>query len=239
MEDVHPDTDQIIQNITQDQWLEYLHQLTLYAESRCRRWQWRTGKDNLPKGYSPDAIATEAIVRLLEDKRTWNHDTYPGNSPIPFLKSVVDSIIYNLGHSCAHKTAASLEDESKALGSDGDGYPREVEAAQGAAGFRPPPVSSPVDKIFVEKVRELVREDIKDRPDVVPVFEHLWNQLTPAEIVEEMGIAAEDVYAKIHFIHRRAEKIAIEILGLRQPTTSNRKERRTGRRRYYGNRNQQ
>jgi len=239
MEDVHPDTDQIIQNITQDQWLEYLHQLTLYAESRCRKWQWRTGKDNLPKGYSPDAIATEAILRLLGDKRKWNHDAYPGNNPISFLKSVVDSIIYRLGHSSAHKTAASLEDESKALGADGDGYPREVEAAQGAAGFRPPPVSSPVDKIFVEQVRGLVREAIKDRPDIVTVFEHLCDQLGPAEIASEMGTTAEDVYAKIRFLHRRTEKIETEIFGLRRPTTPDRKERRATRRKYYGSRNQQ
>jgi DNA-directed RNA polymerase specialized sigma24 family protein len=239
MEDVHPDTDQIIQNITQEQWLEIFHQLTLYAESCCRKWNWRTGKDNLPKGYSPDAIATEAILRLLDDKRKWNRDAYPGDSPLPFLKSVVDSVIYRLGHSSAHKTAASLEDESKALGSDGDGYPREVEAAQGAAGFRPPPVASPVDKIFVNQVQGLVREAIKDRPDVVSVFEHLRNQLSPAEIAKEMGIPVEEVYAKIRFLRRRTDEIRTKILGWRRPTTPDRKERRATRRRHYGNRNQQ
>src|SRR6266511_464793 len=123
----------------------------------------------------------------------WNHDAYPGNSPLPFLKSVVDSIVYGLGHSSAHKTAASLEDESKASDSGGDSYPS--------------PASSPIDKIFEEQVRELVREAIKDRPDVVTVFEHLWDHLTPAEIAKEMGIAADEVYAKIRFLRRRADEI--------------------------------
>jgi hypothetical protein len=237
MDDVHPDTDQIIQNITEEQWLEYFHQLQLSAESCCNKWQWRMGKRNLPKGYSPEIIATEAVRRLLDGERTWNHDAYPGNSPIPFLKGVIDSIVYNLGHSRAHKTAASLEDESNALGSDGDGYAREVEAAQGAEGFRPPPVSSPVDKILVEEVRELVREAIKDCPDVVTIFEHRCNRLTPAEIASEMGIPVKEVYTKIRFLQRRTEEIKTEILGLKR--SANKKERRTERRRYYGNRNQQ
>jgi len=234
MEDVHPDTDQIIQNITQEQWLEYFHQLTLYAESRCKKWQWRTGRHNLPKGYSPEIIANEAVRRWLDGERTWNHDAYPGDNPIPFLKGVIDSIVYSLGHSSDHKTAASLEDVGKASDSDGESYPREVEAARGATGFRPPPVSSPVDKIFVEQVGGLVREAIKDRPDVVTVFEHLCDQLAPAEIAQEMGIPVEEVYARIHLLRRRIEKIETEILGWRRGATSNRKERQTTRRRYYG-----
>jgi hypothetical protein len=225
MEDVHPDTDQIIQNITQERWLEIFHQLTLHAESRCSKWQWQTGRHNLPKGYSPETIVNEAIRRWLDGERIWNHDAYPGNSPLPFLKSVVDSIVYGLGHSSAHKTAASLEDESKASDSGGDSYPS--------------PASSPIDKIFEEQVRELVIEAIKDRPDVVTVFEHLWDHLTPAEIAKEMGIAADEVYAKIRFLRRRADEIKTKILGWRRPTTPDRKERRATRRRDYGRRNQQ
>jgi len=230
MEDVHPDTDQIIQNITEEQWLEYFHQLVLYAESRCHKWQWRTGRHNLPKGYSPDAIAREAVRRLLDGERTWNQDAYPGNSPIPFLKGVIDSIVYRLGHSSAHKTAASLEEESIAVNSDGDSYTREIEAAQHAEGFRPPPSSSPEEKIFAEQIRGLVKEAVKDRPDVVMVLDHLCDELGPSEIAKEMGITAEEVYVKIRFLHRRAEKIATEIFNRQQPTTSNRKERRATRR---------
>lgn len=230
MEDVQPDTDQIIQNITEEQWLEYFHQLVLYAESCCSKWQWHTGRRNLPNGYSPDAIAKEAICRLLDDKRKWNHDAYPGNSPIPFLKGVIDSIVYRLGHSSAHKTAASLEEESIAVNSDGDSYTREIEAAQNAEGFRPPPTSSPEEKILAEQIRGLVKEAVKDSPDVVTVLEHLCNELGPAEIAKEMGITAKEVYVKIRFLHRRAEKIAPEILNRQQPTTSNRKERRATRR---------
>ncbi|MCI0662693.1 MAG: hypothetical protein L0220_16630 [Acidobacteria bacterium] len=237
MEDVHPDTDQIIQNITQDQWLEYFHQLTLYAESRCSKWKWQTGRQNLPKGYSPQTIANEAVRRLLDGDRTWNHDAYPGNSPIPFLKGVIDSIVNGLGKSRAHRTAASLEEETTIVDSDGGRYTREIEAAQSVEGFRPPPASSPEEKILAEQIQAMVKEAVKDRPDVVTVFEYLWEGLKPAEIAEKMGIG-DEVYTKIRFLRRRTEKIATEVLGLQRPITSNSKERRTERRRYYGNRNQ-
>ena len=229
MEGVHSETQRIIQNISQEQWLKYFHELVLYAESRCRKWQWRTGRSNLPKGFSPDAIANEAIAKLLSGERVWNHETYPGDNPTPFLKNVVASIVYRLGHSVAHQTAASLEDESTAVDSDGDSYTRDLEAAEGIEGFSPPPISSPEDKIFARQIHELVREAIADRPDLITVYEYLCQGMKPAEIAVEMGIDNE-VYVKIRTIHRRAEKIAAEILGQEQPTKSNGKEGRTTRR---------
>jgi hypothetical protein len=84
--------------------------------------------------------------------------------------------------------------------------------------------------IFVEQVRELVRESIKDRADVLTVFEHLCKELEPAAIAKEMGIAVEDVYDKIRLLRRRSEENKTNILGWQQPAKSNRKERRTTRR---------
>lgn len=144
MDEIDPLTQQILLGISEEQWLAYYNELVIYAEMRCRRWMWRTGsRENLPRGFSPDAIAREAVTRLYDGRRKWNHERYPGDSPVPFLKGVIDSIVSAIGRSSAHKTTASLEDEWTARGADGETYERELEAAEGAPGFRPPASSLP------------------------------------------------------------------------------------------------
>ena len=83
-----PETLKILQKITLEQWSDYYNELVIYAEAKCKRWVWKTGnKENLPKGYSPESIAREAVARFYDGERVWNHEAYPGDNPVPFLKS--------------------------------------------------------------------------------------------------------------------------------------------------------
>ena len=102
-----------LKKISRVQWSSYYDQLRLYAESLCRKWTWRTGsKENLPKGYCPKTIVQEGIKRLLNGKWQWDHEKYPEDSPIRFLKSEIKGFISNLGRSQSHKTYSSLEQET-------------------------------------------------------------------------------------------------------------------------------
>src|SRR5262245_38697461 len=113
MGEVSPKTREILLGISEDEWRRFYRELVLYAYARCNRWLWHTGdKQNLPEGYSPESITQEAVMRLYDGTRAWNHTQYPGDSPVPFLKSVIDSLIWGLLSGAEHQRKVPLEHES-------------------------------------------------------------------------------------------------------------------------------
>jgi DNA-directed RNA polymerase specialized sigma24 family protein len=214
MDEIDPVTKQILLGIAEEQWLAYYDELVIYAEMRCRRWMWRTGnRENLPRGFSPDAVASEAITRLYDGRRKWNHDSYPGNNPVPFLKGVVDSIVSAIGRSSAHKLTASLEDEKTATGAEGESYEREVEAADGMPGFSPLAVLSPEQRAYFEEVDRRASEVIADRKDLVEYYRHACEGLSVPEIAAAMNIEVEAVRVLRRQFHRRTKQIQDELFG--------------------------
>jgi hypothetical protein len=209
-----PETKRILQKIPKEQWVVYYNQLVIYAESRCRRWTWKTGnRENLPKGFSPESIAREAFRRLYGGNRVWNHDAYPGEDPVPFLKSVIRSIVSDLGRSKAHKTSASLEDESTGANGNGEPYHNEVQAADGVPGFRSVPTDSPYKSTYFKEVNERLDTAIADRGDLVELLGHLRDGKKPAEIAVAMKKNIKDIYVLIRLFHRRTEAINKELFG--------------------------
>jgi hypothetical protein len=209
-----PKTRRILEKITEEQWLDYYNELVIFAEARCRRWTWKAGsRENLPKGFSPESIAREAFRRLYDGDRMWNHDAYPGDNPVPFLKSVIRSIVSDLGRSKAHNTAASLEDESTSANADGETYQKEVRAADGVRGFRPPAIDSPYKSTYFKEVNERIDAAIADRKDLVKLCAYLREGKKPAEIAVAMKKKVEDVYVLIRLFHRRTEDISKELFG--------------------------
>ena len=145
-------TKEILSKMTQDQWDDYHNELVIYAEAKCNRWTWKTGdKENLPKGYSPETIATEAIKRLFRGTRNWNHEIYPGDNPVRFLKSVARSIVSEIGDSKAHKTAASLEKEGLKFNDNGANYEIEVPPEKIISGFNPQREPTAYEKTYFER----------------------------------------------------------------------------------------
>lgn len=208
------ETRRILQKITEEQWLDYYHELVIYAVARCRRWTWKHGnRENLPKGFSPESIAREAICRLYNDDRVWNHDVYPGDDPVPFLKSVIRSLVSDLGRSKAHNTTTSFEDESACANADGETYRKEVRAANGARGFRTPPTNSPYKSTYFKEVNEQIDAAVADREDLVELYGHLREGKKPAEIAVAMGKHINDVYVLIRLFNRRTQDINNELFG--------------------------
>ena len=214
MSAMKPETVRILQKITREQWVDYYNELVIFAEARCRRWRWETGnKDNLPKGFSPESIAREAVNRFYDGKRIWNHEVYPGENPVPFLKSVVRSIVSDLGRSKAHKTSASLEDESVGISAEGEIFEKEVHASNSAPGFRSPPTDSPYKAAYFKEVNERIDAAIADREDLVELRGYLREGKKPAEIAAKMEKNIEDVYVLIRLFRRRTEDISNELFG--------------------------
>lgn len=212
MSAMKPETAQILRKITREQWADYYNELVIYAEAKCRRWRWRTGnKENLPKGSSPESIASEAVARFYDGEREWNHEVYPGENPVPFLKSVVRSLVSDLGRSKAHESAASLEDESAGMNAEGESYRKEVRASESEPGFRSTPSESPYKATYFKEVNERVDAAIADREDLVELRGHLRAGKKPAEIAARMELDVEDVYVLIRLFRRRTEGISEEL----------------------------
>lgn len=212
MSAMKPETVQILQKITREQWVDYYNELVIYAEAKCRRWRWETGnKENLPKGYSPEAITREAVARLYDGERVWNHEIYSGENPVPFLKSVVRSLVSDLGRSKAHKTAASLEDESAGTSAKGESYEKEVRASGRVPGFCSPPSDSPYKAAYLREVNARVDAAIADRQDLVELRGYLRAGKKPAEIAAKMKKDVEDIYVLIRLFRRRTEDISKEM----------------------------
>lgn len=212
MSRMKPQTIKILKKITVEQWSDYYNELVIYAQAKCRRWTWDTGnKENLPRGFSPESIAREAVARFYDGIRVWNHETYPGDNPVPFLKSVIRSLVSDLGRSKAHKTTASLEDESTGTSVEGDTYQKEVQASDRMPGFRPPPTGSPYKDSYFKEVNERIDAAIADREDLVELRGYLCEGETPANIAAAMKKDVEDIYVLIRLFRRRTESISDEL----------------------------
>jgi hypothetical protein len=209
---MNPETIRILQKITREQWSDYYNELVIYAEAKCRRWRWKTGnKENLPKGYSPESIAREAVARFYDSDRIWNHDIYPGDNPVPFLKSVVRSLVSDLGRSNDHKAAASLEDESVGTSAEGQSFTKNVRASDSTPGFRPTSPPSPYKFTYYKEVNERIAAAIADREDLVKLHHYLREGMKPADIAPKMEKSVQDIYFLIRLFRRRTEAISNEV----------------------------
>lgn len=164
-------TKQILSKISKEQWNTYFDELVLYAESKCNKWTWETGdKENLPKGYSPESIATEAVRRFFRGTRRWNHEIYQGDNPVQFLKSVVRSIVSEIGRSKAHKTAASLESETMKLSGDGNSFEGEIPPAKILSGLNPQREPTAYQKIYFTQIHERILFALQDDKDLIQYY---------------------------------------------------------------------
>ena len=206
-------TFEILKGISEDKWRDHLKELVIYATARCERWRWRPGnKENLPNGFSPPSIASEAIKRLFSGERTWNHEEYPGDSPIEFLKSVIDSLISDLGRSLSHKTSASLEEECQRSGADGNGYNKDIQASDSTPGFRSPPPDSAYKTVYCSEIRDQIYAAVEDRPDLSRLFRLRCMGMKLKEIAEEIGKSREEIYRLNRLLERRLKEIKAEFL---------------------------
>jgi hypothetical protein len=206
------ETRQVLSDISEEEWRAYYRELVLFAHARCRRWLWRSGnKENLPEGHSPDSIVREAVTRLYDGTRVWNHEQYPGPSPVPFLKSVIDSLIWSLLSSAEHLHSAQLELDVTA--SDVDSLDQDFDRLMEGEGFSQSATLTPDEKIYFDEMEEQIRSAIADRQDLIELFDLLLEGLKPAEMAERMKSDVKRVYALRKTFDRRTADIQREIFG--------------------------
>lgn len=89
-------------------WADIGIRLTAYATWKARNYQWRTREaDALAGGQTPEDVARDAIVKVLDGTRAWD----PQRGPLlPFLQGVVDSLMSHLAASVDNARAEHWHD---------------------------------------------------------------------------------------------------------------------------------
>lgn len=210
-----PKTREILLSLSEDDWRGYYRELVLYAYARCSRWLWRTGdKQNLPEGHSPESITQEAVLRLYDGTRTWNHEQYPGNNPVPFLKAVIDSLIWALLSGAEHLRRSAVGDPPSVGSNSPEPLDLDIDADEG---LHHSPSLAPDRKLYLEDVEHRIRMAIANRPDLLEFFEYLLEGLKPREISKRLNVDVKRVYALRKTFDRRTDEIQRELFG-RQPS---------------------
>ena len=178
-------------------WLSLLD----YAAKLARRHGWRTGTA-LPGGTSPDSIANDVLIKVIEGERTWDPDREP--SLLTALKGMVHS---DLGHLFSSYEARMVEPTDLQLS---DGFER---TADHFPALDPDPEMALLQAEFTRlemTALDLIREAVESRgnQDLETVFLALYEADTPKEIADMTGLPVERVYVLGRELDRIAGKIS-------------------------------
>lgn len=217
-------TQELLDSITEEEWIGHYNELVVYAEWKCRRLHWRNGTlANLPGAHSPDTLVREAVARMYAGDRVWNHQRYPEPHPVAFLKSVIDSEISGLVRGDEHKRSVYLADQQRRRTTENDTYDLEVRGSEDVPDLaRSEPLSPEQDAYFGEIERQ-IHTAIEDRPDLVGFFALMQAGHSPAEISRQMNVSPDAVYQMRKLFDARTVSIKNELLG-----HSDRKVKRSG-----------
>jgi hypothetical protein len=200
--------------LNQADWKNIQLKLLEYACFKAGRLKWRTGKDTLPKGLSPEDLVVGAIQKTYEGAishetgpgiRRWNPETSP--DLLDFLKSVVDSDVNHLVSSEEHRltnyhaqsTPEEAADAIDRLVSDNQADPEQYllrsEHERNEDGF--------VD--YFNDLHESFAHDPQVQKVLVSYREQSMKSETikPAAVARETGMQIEEVRNAIKRLRRR------------------------------------
>jgi hypothetical protein len=177
-------------------WLSLLD----YAAKLARRHGWHTGTA-LPGASSPDSVAKDVLIKVIEGEREWDPEREP--SLLIALKGMVQS---DLGHLFSSYEARMIEPTDKQLS---DGFER---TADHFPGHDSDPEANLLQAEFTRlemTALDLIREavEIRRNQELEAVFLALYEADTPKEVADKTGIPVERVYA----LNRELDRIAAKI----------------------------
>lgn len=166
-------------DLTEDQWQELLERLTWHAQQKYLRLVWQGVPAAIggvaPGGVEPGDVAAQAIIDVIEGRRTWKRAAKP--EFLDFLKGVVDSKLSHL-----------------ARGRDN----RFVRAAPPAEFFPsrdPPPEDVAAEGEELERLQGIILSAIEDDPLAHQVLECLEAGITkPARMAARIGVDVGEIY---------------------------------------------
>lgn len=165
-------------------WAEIGIRLAAYATWRARNLQWRSGRtDVLAGGKTPEDLAAEAILKVLEGERAW--DPCRG-ALLPYLEGVVDSLMSHL--------AASADNRIQESWSDSHPDPADV-----------PIATDPSDRI--DRLRAALRRDQQHALLAVIDAVAAHCDAKPQAIAQQLGTTVADINNRLKRLRRYAQKV--------------------------------
>ena len=181
------------------------------------------GSRGLAGGVSAGDLAQDAIRKFLDGERRWNPAAYP--TLLDFLRSVVDSMIWNLTSSDEHGKVRRFPVDRNGMEQVdllGEGDPEDRMARQYSAAERRP------DRVLHDRINETLAErfwieleqeiqaveDSQVRGELLQLFRAV-EQAPPdyAGLVVSSGIPADRIYRRFYRLEKLAARVARRLLG--------------------------
>ena len=140
-------------------------------------------------GKEPIDYVQESITLFIEKKRNWNESKY--SNIRDFLKSVIDSLIYNDLHSARTKKTIEIEEEN--LSSLTESMTSDI--------------GNHDDDIIAAELKKKIKEAIKGDENLEIYFEYIEDHFKAEDFSQSLGIPVKDVYNLSRKLRRITEKI--------------------------------
>ena len=192
-------------------WEDIGIRLAAYATWKAGNLRWRTGQTNvLAAGKTPEDVAADAILKVLEHKRVWD----PQRGPLlPYLRRVVDSLMNQLADGADNRTQQRLPDV------EGEPALRSFDETIAAPSGRTP-LSSVASAGSTAKLGEADPEERIDRLRAALAREHKEDLIAvldavsldceprPQAIASYLGTTVADINNRLKRLRRFAQKLA-------------------------------
>lgn len=150
----------------------------------------------ISKDKTPEEFVQDAFKGFLLGNRNWNKERYP--ELIDFLRSVIDSAIYNYTHSKRNKKETNIKQE----------------AYDSLAGDIKTPDLDPLEKIISEEDAAILSKEILSKireiedENLELYFMYIQDgYCKPNEVSVEMGIPVDEIYYLSKKLRRITSKI--------------------------------
>jgi DNA-directed RNA polymerase specialized sigma24 family protein len=185
--------------LSEAQWDELLERLTLHAHRKYLRLIWRgvpgTQGGRAPGGLEPADFAAQAILDVIEGRRTWNGEEGPAF--LTFLMGVVDSKLSHLCRSVENRVAR-VSDPAAHDGPE----------LQGLACSESPPEQTSAEMEELARLQAAIAREIEEDPIAVRVLECLKaDVIKPVAIASRLGINVRHVYNAQRRLRHKIETV--------------------------------
>ena len=194
-----------VAGLTKEQLWECHVRLIKYAVRLFSTRGWKRDHECVgPGGVTPDGIATDAILSLLEGPRDYDRVQYP--DPLPVLFAIVRSKIYHHAHSSETQRVQPWPRNQQHQ--DDDPVDMEFEGKE----------PGPVEICIVRDIMTAMKAKAVEKQDVLVqgILDNIAVGTTrPAEIADKLGVCVE----KINNAQKRLRRMFLEVLGQQKQET--------------------
>jgi RNA polymerase sigma factor (sigma-70 family) len=190
-------------------WGEIGEKLVAYAEWKALEKYWRRGAEgHLALGISAEDIVQEAIRRAFEDIRKWNPQEH---ELLPWLKRVVDSLMYHLCVSNGHQREIFIPQTD-----EGEELTEVVVQTASLDQVTPIQTPDPEDSLLTKEKIDynvgILLDAIAGDPELEKMYETAVDigEFNQQSVAEELGVSIEQVYSWTRKLRRRVAKLMMK-----------------------------